>query len=483
MKLAKSILLGAAAGLATVAAASAADLPSRKSAPVEYVKVCNAYGAGFFYIPGTDTCLRVGGLVLAEARAVWPVQAARSLATGAVSNAKVNRDRYGSSALGRLELDARTQTGFGTLRAFARIDSYFGTAWTANTGNIGAAGGAGSQPSVTSAASARETTMINKAFIQFAGLTAGRAQSMFDFYADALNWELLRGSNATTNLLAYTATFGGGFSATLSIEDETGRRQRVVSTIANPALPAGNTINNVDVSGTRRPDIVANLRVDQGWGSAQLSGALHKVSASNTSGTITESKNGWAVQGGVKINLPMLAAGDALYLQAVYQKGASSYMNGLNLVDVEGVGATKHMGMGAWRLAGSPGITPFDFDCIVTGAVGASSCSLQKGYAITAAFQHYWTPTVSQAIYGSYMKTKYDTAALVAGAPTTNWREVRVGTNVMWSPVKGFGIGAEVMYLGLKQSSPNAAVQGVLNAVNQTKQHEWETRIRVQRAF
>ena len=72
MKLAKSILLGAAAGLATVAAASAADLPSRKSAPVEYVKVCNAYGAGFFYIPGTDTCLRVGGLVVAEARAQWP---------------------------------------------------------------------------------------------------------------------------------------------------------------------------------------------------------------------------------------------------------------------------------------------------------------------------------------------------------------------------------------------------------------------------
>ena len=479
MKLAKSILLGAAAGLATVAAASAADLPSRKSAPVEYVKVCNAYGAGFFYIPGTDTCLRVGGLVLAEGRAVWPVMATRSPANIAVgnptgiANSKFNRDRYGSSALGRLELDARTQTGFGTLRAFARIDSYFGTAWTANTGNLGNLNGTGTAAvSPTLAAAARETTMINKAFIQFAGLTAGRAQSMFDFYADALNWELLRGSNATTNLLAYTATFGGGFSATLSIEDETGRRQRVSQVAGAPAF---------DVAGTRRPDIVANLRVDQGWGSAQLSGALHKNSASTAGAApFSVEKNGWAVQGGVKINLPMLAAGDALYLQAVYQKGASSYMNGLNLVDVEGVGATRHMGMGAWRLAGSPGITPFDFDCIMT-APGV--CKQQKGYAITAAFQHYWTPTVSQAIYGSYMKTKYDTAALLAGAPTTNWREVRVGTNVMWSPVKGFGIGAEVMYMGLKQSSPNPVVSGVLNAVGQTKQHEWETRVRVQRAF
>ena len=52
--------------LATVAGAQAADLPTRKAAPVQYVKICDAYGAGFFYIPGTDTCLRVGGLVLAE---------------------------------------------------------------------------------------------------------------------------------------------------------------------------------------------------------------------------------------------------------------------------------------------------------------------------------------------------------------------------------------------------------------------------------
>ena len=68
MKVAKSLLLGAAAGLATVVSAQAADLPTRKAAPVQYVKICDAYGAGFFYIPGTDTCLRVGGLVLAQMR-------------------------------------------------------------------------------------------------------------------------------------------------------------------------------------------------------------------------------------------------------------------------------------------------------------------------------------------------------------------------------------------------------------------------------
>ena len=66
MKLVKSLLLGSAAGLAAVAGAQAADLPVAKAAPVEYVRVCSTYGAGFFYIPGTETCLRVGGRVRAD---------------------------------------------------------------------------------------------------------------------------------------------------------------------------------------------------------------------------------------------------------------------------------------------------------------------------------------------------------------------------------------------------------------------------------
>ena len=51
MRKMKGLLLGGAAALATAASAQAADLPV-KAAPVEYVKVCSLYGAGFFYIPG-----------------------------------------------------------------------------------------------------------------------------------------------------------------------------------------------------------------------------------------------------------------------------------------------------------------------------------------------------------------------------------------------------------------------------------------------
>jgi hypothetical protein len=48
-----------------MAGAFACALASSAGAePVEYVRVCTIYGAGFFYIPGTDTCLRVDGRLL-----------------------------------------------------------------------------------------------------------------------------------------------------------------------------------------------------------------------------------------------------------------------------------------------------------------------------------------------------------------------------------------------------------------------------------
>ena len=60
MKAFKTLLLGTAAGLAAIGGAQAADMPV-KAAPVQYVKICSLYGDGFYYIPGTDTCLKLGG--------------------------------------------------------------------------------------------------------------------------------------------------------------------------------------------------------------------------------------------------------------------------------------------------------------------------------------------------------------------------------------------------------------------------------------
>ena len=66
MKMVKSLLLGAAAGFVALAGAQAADLPV-KAKPVQYVKICSLYGAGFYYIPGTDTCLKIGGFIRIDA--------------------------------------------------------------------------------------------------------------------------------------------------------------------------------------------------------------------------------------------------------------------------------------------------------------------------------------------------------------------------------------------------------------------------------
>ena len=66
MTLIKSILLGSAAGLVAVASAQAADLPTRKAAPVEYVRVCNVGGITGWTLPGSDTCVKISGYMTAH---------------------------------------------------------------------------------------------------------------------------------------------------------------------------------------------------------------------------------------------------------------------------------------------------------------------------------------------------------------------------------------------------------------------------------
>src|SRR5256885_3232110 len=67
MPITKRMLLGSAATLTAIASAQAADLPVKAKA-VEYVKVCSLYGEGFYYIPGTEICLKIGGYVRANYR-------------------------------------------------------------------------------------------------------------------------------------------------------------------------------------------------------------------------------------------------------------------------------------------------------------------------------------------------------------------------------------------------------------------------------
>src|SRR5690606_19712246 len=103
----------AAAGIAMVSGAQAADMPV-KAKPVEYVKICSAYGAGFYYIPGTDICLRVGGYVYYEF-GVKGTSAVANIYGADPINASYNY--YNSRTSAKVILDARQNTAYGTLRA------------------------------------------------------------------------------------------------------------------------------------------------------------------------------------------------------------------------------------------------------------------------------------------------------------------------------------------------------------------------------
>jgi len=102
------LMLTYAATLATVAGVQAADLPVAKATPVEYVQVCTTYGKGFFYVPGTDGCLRISGRVRADYLYLEPFNRVE--------------DAIGFRARGRLNVDHRTMTAYGTLRAYIRYE-------------------------------------------------------------------------------------------------------------------------------------------------------------------------------------------------------------------------------------------------------------------------------------------------------------------------------------------------------------------------
>jgi hypothetical protein len=412
MKLVKSLLLGSAAGLLAVTGSMAADLPSRKAAPADYVRVCSAYGAGFFFIPGTETCLRVGGRVRAEY-----LVGERALST-------LNEDAFGFRARARLNIDARTQTGFGTLRTFLRMEM------TTNSGQYN--GGTDQY---------NQAFNLDKAFIQFAGITAGKAQSFFDFYAADYNYGSIRGTDgANVNMLAYTASFGGGFSATLSLEDGASRRVNAIG----------------PVRGRDYPDVVAVLRLDQSWGSAQLMGALHQVQS--TVGIISREQTGYAIGAGVKLNLPSLAPGSNLFLEGVYAKGAVGYNNG-------SIGSTNSVGELSYVLS----------DAVATVTGGSR---LVETFSVTGGILHYWTPQVRQSLFASYFS--YDPGSSAVGLASVKFNEYRIGTNIIWSPVSGLDIGVEVLYANADpRGSLVSAKTGLLKGSDDT----WAARLRIQRDF
>ncbi|WP_284286024.1 porin, partial [Methylobacterium gregans] len=387
--------------------------------------------------------------------------------------------------------------------------------------------------------------------------TAGRASSFFDFYAH--DFEIQAGTLgsdvASTNLAAYTATLGNGFSATVSMEDPSFRRTPVyspanvaaaTSVLGNSSLqtfavtqapapvflgfngvgaPVGLGFEDV-IQRNRMPDFVGVLRYDQPWGSAQISGAVHEVNIGtlNTAaaqivganpGTLgrTASEYGWAVQGGLKINLPFIAPGDTLYLQGAYAEGAGMY---------SGVSAWAGSYIqSATSLQGAP-FQQFFSDAVLNPL--NNRLELTQTFSVVASLLHYWNPTLRSALFGSYGEVAFAPGARAAqasynglgiagitnigafGSSYYNLNQIlrdtyafNVGGSLIWSPVKDLDIGVEGVYqnYGVQSGrvidanrSPGVTSQTLLNAAvaagtlrTVTNADVFQVRARVQRDF
>ena len=266
------------------------------------------------------------------------------------------------------------------------------------------------------------------------------------------------------------------------------------------------------VGSARMPDIVGVLRIDQGWGVAQLSGALHQVRANlfptpaaaigfagqtaYANSVNGSSSLGFAVQGGVQFNLDQfLAPGDKLWIQATYARGAIGYVSGNNLSFNNGPSSSAAYGIGANNVSDSWGWAGGyrQFDCVFTWT---GSCDKSSAFAIVAALKHYWTPTLSSSLFGSYYRVAYSSGAntpiniFTGGASVglPNYNESRIGTNLVWTPVRNFDIGTEITWVRAAIARPSGlAPDLVLNTFGlpsyKGTTDVFASKIRMQRAF
>jgi hypothetical protein len=176
----KSLLIGSAAALAVVSGAQAADaIVAAEPEPMEYVRVCDAFGTGFFYIPGTETCLKIGGFIRVQTT--------------------FGRDQSGTSdwdsfSRAYISFDAKSDTEYGTLTGFFAAEF--------NADNDSAIGDS--------------LIDVDEAFIQLGGLKVGFFYSWWD---KGINGETdALGNNTEFNSIAYTYE-GGTWSAGISVDE------------------------------------------------------------------------------------------------------------------------------------------------------------------------------------------------------------------------------------------------------------------------
>jgi hypothetical protein len=448
MRIVKSLLLGSAAGIVAVAGAHGADMPM-KAKPVQYVKICTLYGDGYYYIPGSDTCIKFGGYVQSDYG--YNVAGSR---TPAYSGTQGAQDRtvaaFSARHRGNVQMDTRTQSQYGTLRTliglhFQQEDQTF-------------------------------SFTVAKALIQWAGFTFGHANSYSDTWSLNDSWHFIQQQNNSNtsangvNQFAYTFELGNG--VTLSFGADERRTKSIVNLSRYDALKVGAEAVN-STAGQNWPDPHVDFKIDQPWGYWAASGVVHDVRATYyTDGTTScpnpaglgpngavvsfcghpGDKLGWAIMTGGEVKLPMIAQGDRAGYFAHFSQGAAGFGGGNNLGSPGLFGSGNNVAAG-W---------------ITDGVyLNGTGIELTTAWSVGAGFEHRWTPQLKTSFTGAYTRISYDSTAKsyfasnvcgsVAGSSgqfgfnsvsncNPDWSYFQGGVRTIWTLAPGFYVGADVGY-------------------------------------
>jgi hypothetical protein len=488
MKMVKSLILGSAAGLVAMSGAQAADLPVKAKA-VEYVRVCSLYGAGFFYIPGTDTCIKLGGYLRVDTSFNGTGTQDAPAWNGDAGQQNRYRNYFVTRARNAFTIDTRTATEYGVVRTFVQADFQFDTLGNGSENPNTVQTNLGNNGNLLNSAGGGYTA-VEFVFLQFAGFTFGKSASAY-----ATPWHGYPGNNSSSligghdtvtgvNNIQYTAQFGNGVSGTIGLDDPTVFNRTAIYNLSIPtALNATGTSGNA-YAGTHSPDIVGNIRIDQAWGLFQISAAAHEVDASyNTLGAGAvptafseisghpDTKWGGSVMAALNIKNIPTGAGDDIKIDATWAKGDTK-----NVISTSGGSPSFAMfggsGAGAYESVGF-GATTDGVYSLATGGI-----KLTTAYGVRGAFNHNWDPYWSSSLFGSYSAVRYNGAVgdltsakgaycaaygtTVAGQGVTytcnpDFNVSQLGAITRWTPVKNLTFSAEVMWTHLDQKFAGTA--------------------------
>jgi Porin subfamily len=267
----KSLLLGSAAALVAVSGARAADaVVVAEPEPVEYVRVCDVYGTGFYYMPGTETCLKVSGYMRYDIGVgdLFGLQSADKkdlLETGVLD---IN-DTYYKRARFQLRVDARSETELGTLRAYAAINFQF----DANQDSVDV-GEFEDVPFV----STDSETVLNHGYIELGGFLIGKTDSLFTTFTDYAG-TVINDDFAVpfgpydTHTIQYKFDAGNGFTAAIALEEGTGVDDVFVN-VNGVATAVSADIYTLD---EYIPHVVAGIGYTGAWGGIRIVGGYDAV--------------------------------------------------------------------------------------------------------------------------------------------------------------------------------------------------------------